>query len=317
MTETITCSNAGAAGLAGFLKKIGNAFGIRSDTDGDGIVLTGDDSLSIHRAKSVINALLVSSEKEDISPFMVDYLVVLAKQGKIDEFMSVKDEVFFITPTGNKITARTLGQKFYIDALERFPLVLASGPAGCGKTFLGVACAVKALKARQVSRIILTRPAIEAGERLGFLPGDIEEKVDPYMRPIYDALQILLGRDVFDRYYEKGVIEVSPLAFMRGRNLDDSFVLLDEAQNTTPEQMKMFLTRLGINCKACVAGDFTQIDLPRGGVSGLCDAIRILRGIEDIAVVEMDKSDIVRNGLVKKIVAAYDKDQGRGENDEE
>ena len=316
MTETITCSNTGAAGITGFLGKIADAFGVACDTNGDSIVLTGSDSLCIHRAKSIINALLVSCDKEDISPFMADYLIVLAKQGKIDEFMNVKDDVFFITPTGNKITARTLGQKFYIDALERFPLVLASGPAGCGKTFLGVACAVKALKSRQVSRIILTRPAIEAGERLGFLPGDIEEKVDPYMRPIYDALQILLGRDVFDRYYEKGIIEVSPLAFMRGRNLDDSFVLLDEAQNTTPEQMKMFLTRLGINCKACVAGDFTQIDLPRGGVSGLCEAIRILRGVEDIAVVEMDNSDIVRNALVKKIVAAYDKDQSRGKENE-
>ena len=317
MTETITCSNTGAAGITGFLGKIADSFGVSCDTNGDSIVLTGSDSLCIHRAKSVINALLTAGETEDISPFMVDYLIVLARSGKIDEFMDVKDDVFYITPTGNKITARTLGQKFYIDALERYPLVLASGPAGCGKTFLGVACAVKALKSRQVSRIILTRPAIEAGERLGYLPGDIEEKVDPYMRPIYDALQILLGRDGFDRYYEKGIIEVSPLAFMRGRNLDDSFVLLDEAQNTTPEQMKMFLTRLGINCKACVAGDFTQVDLPKGGLSGLRDAIKVLKGVPDIAIVEMDNSDIVRNPLVKRIVEAYDsREGGRGNNEE-
>ncbi|MCR4670435.1 MAG: PhoH family protein [Saccharofermentans sp.] len=313
MTETITVSGNGAVNIAGYLSKIADSFKISADTDGDMIMLSGDSSLDIHRSKTVISALLASSETEDISPFMVDYLVALARQGKIDEFMNVKDEIFYITPTGNKITARTLGQKFYIDALERYPLVLASGPAGCGKTFLGVACAVKALKSRQVSRIILTRPAIEAGERLGFLPGDIEEKVDPYMRPIYDALQILLGREGFDRYYEKGIIEVSPLAFMRGRNLDDSFVLLDEAQNTTPEQMKMFLTRLGINCKACVAGDFTQVDLPKGGISGLRDAIRILRGVDDIAIVEMDNSDIVRNSLVKKIVEAYDRDDTKRE----
>lgn len=313
MTENITVSGNGAVNIAGYLSKIADSFKISADTDGDMIMLSGDSSLDIHRSKTVISALLASSETEDISPFMVDYLVALARQGKIDEFMNVKDEIFYITPTGNKITARTLGQKFYIDALERYPLVLASGPAGCGKTFLGVACAVKALKSRQVSRIILTRPAIEAGERLGFLPGDIEEKVDPYMRPIYDALQILLGREGFDRYYEKGIIEVSPLAFMRGRNLDDSFVLLDEAQNTTPEQMKMFLTRLGINCKACVAGDFTQVDLPKGGISGLRDAIRILRGVDDIAIVEMDNSDIVRNSLVKKIVEAYNRDDTKRE----
>ena len=310
MTETITCNRSGLVNISGYLKNIAAAFGITADTDGDNITVSGDSALDIHRAQSVIKALLDSGETEEISPFMVDYLIVLARSGKIDEFMEVRNDVFYITPTGNKITARTLGQKFYIDALERYPLVLASGPAGCGKTFLGVACAVKALKSRQVSRIILTRPAIEAGERLGFLPGDIEEKVDPYMRPIYDALQLLLGRDGFDRYYEKGIIEVSPLAFMRGRNLDDSFVLLDEAQNTTPEQMKMFLTRLGINCKACVAGDFTQVDLPKGGVSGLKDAIKVLRNVPDIAIVEMDNSDIVRNALVKRIVEAYDKREG-------
>jgi phosphate starvation-inducible PhoH-like protein len=313
VTETITCTGAGAVSIAGYLSKIADAFKISADTDGDTIMLSGGSSLDIHRSKTVISALLSSAESEELSPFMVDYLVALARQGKIEEFMNVKDDVFYITPTGNRITARTLGQRFYIDALDRYPLVLASGPAGCGKTFLGVACAVKALKSRQVSRIILTRPAIEAGERLGFLPGDIEEKVDPYMRPIYDALQILLGREGFDRYYEKGIIEVSPLAFMRGRNLDDSFVLLDEAQNTTPEQMKMFLTRLGINCKACVAGDFTQVDLPKGGISGLREAIRILRGVEDIAIVEMDNSDIVRNSLVKKIVEAYDRDNSKRE----
>ncbi|MBQ5423212.1 MAG: PhoH family protein, partial [Clostridiales bacterium] len=198
-------------------------------------------------------------------------------------------------------------------------LVICSGPAGTGKTFLGVAMAVKAFRNREVSRIILTRPAIEAGERLGFLPGDIEEKVNPYMRPIYDALEVLLGQELFDRYYEKGLIEVSPLAFMRGRNLDDCFVLLDEAQNTTSEQMKMFLTRLGLNCKACVCGDYTQIDLPRGVKSGLADCVSVLEDVEGISIVNLSDTDIVRNSLVQRIVNAYnkrDKDTG-GENGHE
>jgi phosphate starvation-inducible PhoH-like protein len=198
-----------------------------------------------------------------------------------------------------------LGQQFYIDALKRSELVICSGPAGTGKTFLGVAMAVKAFRNREVSRIILTRPAIEAGERLGFLPGDIEEKVNPYMRPIYDALEVLLGQELFDRYYEKGLIEVSPLAFMRGRNLDDCFVLLDEAQNTTSEQMKMFLTRIGLNCKACVCGDYTQIDLPRGVKSGLADAVDVLEEVEGISIVNLSDTDIVRNSLVQRIVNAY------------
>ncbi len=224
----------------------------------------------------------------------------------IDEFLTSEFEVLYTTPSGRQIKPKTYGQKYYVDAISKSELVICSGPAGSGKTFLGVAMAVKAFRNHEVSRIILTRPAVEAGERLGFLPGDIEEKVNPYMRPIYDALEVLLGQELFERYYEKGLIEVSPLAFMRGRNLDDAFVLLDEAQNTTTEQMKMFLTRLGLNCKACVCGDFTQIDLPRGVKNGLGDAISVLSNVDGISIVSLNNDDIIRNPLVKKIVAAYE-----------
>ena len=227
-------------------------------------------------------------------------------QAAIEEFVRDDFEIIYTTPSGRAVRPKTYGQKFYVDSINRSELVICSGPAGSGKTFLGVAMAVKAFRAHEVSRIILTRPAVEAGEKLGFLPGDIQEKVNPYMRPIYDALEVLLGQELFERYYEKGLIEVSPLAFMRGRNLDDAFVLLDEAQNTTCEQMKMYLTRLGLNCKACVCGDFTQIDLPKGMKSGLADCISVLEDIEGISVVALENGDIVRNPLVRKIVAAYE-----------
>ena len=241
----------------------------------------------------------VNIEAEDISS-------VNRALAAIQEFLTSDFEIIYTTPSGRQIKPKTYGQKYYVDAINKSELVICSGPAGSGKTFLGVAMAVKAFRSHEVSRIILTRPAVEAGEKLGFLPGDIQEKVNPYMRPIYDALEVLLGAELFERYYEKGLIEVSPLAFMRGRNLDDAFVLLDDAQNTTCEQMKMFLTRLGLNCKACVCGDFTQIDLPRGIKSGLADSISVLEKVEGISLVALENEDIVRNPLVKKIVAAYE-----------
>ena len=241
----------------------------------------------------------VNIEAEDISS-------VNRALAAIQEFLTSDFDIIYTTPSGRQIKPKTYGQKYYVDAINKSELVICSGPAGSGKTFLGVAMAVKAFRAHEVSRIILTRPAVEAGEKLGFLPGDIQEKVNPYMRPIYDALEVLLGAELFERYYEKGLIEVSPLAFMRGRNLDDAFVLLDEAQNTTCEQMKMFLTRLGLNCKACVCGDFTQIDLPRGIKSGLADSISVLERVDGISIVSLENEDIVRNPLVKKIVAAYE-----------
>ena len=292
--------------------KVSSAFNVLCDTDGADIILEGSDNLNLLRAEETLRAIDKLLPDNNVDGRTVDYIIFLAGKGAINEFTASADEIWYTTPTGRPVKARTLGQRVYLDALRRSDIVICSGPAGSGKTFLGVAMAVKAFRNREVSKIILTRPAIEAGERLGFLPGDIEEKVNPYMRPIYDALEALLGKELFDRYYEKGLIEVSPLAFMRGRNLDDCFVLLDEAQNTTKEQMKMFLTRLGLNCKACVCGDFTQVDLPRGVPDGLHDAMNVVSGIDGISIVSMHNCDIVRNSLVQKIVDAYEQHAHKG-----
>ncbi|SDX90508.1 phosphate starvation-inducible protein PhoH [Ruminococcaceae bacterium YAD3003] len=296
-------NSANTAGV--YAARVAGFFEVGIEHDGKGFVFSGD-ARNVICAKDAFIALDKLSSDTEIDETDILYIMNLSKDGRLEEFLKTSDEVFYMTPSGRAIKARTLGQRMYVDSLKQSELVICSGPAGTGKTFLGVAMAVKALKAREVSRIILTRPAIEAGERLGFLPGDIEEKVNPYMRPIYDALSALLGQEMFERYYDKGVIEVSPLAFMRGRNLDDCFVLLDEAQNTTPEQMKMFLTRLGVNCRACVCGDFTQIDLPRGIESGLKDAITVLQDVEGIKIVRLNDTDIVRNSLVARIVKAYE-----------
>lgn len=288
-----------------YASRIADYFGVSIEHDGKGFVIEGETK-DVLTARDVFVALDKLSSDSEIDETDISYLLNIAGEGRLEEFLKTSDEVFYMTPSGRAIKPRTLGQRLYVDSLKKTELVICCGPAGTGKTFLGVAMAVKALKSREVSRIILTRPAIEAGERLGFLPGDIEEKVNPYMRPIYDALSALLGQEMFERYYDKGVIEVSPLAFMRGRNLDDCFVLLDEAQNTTPEQMKMFLTRLGVNCRACVCGDFTQIDLPKGVENGLKDAINVLNGVEGIKIVSLNDTDIVRNSLVARIVRAYE-----------
>ena len=288
-----------------YASRIADYFGVSIEHDGKGFVIEGETK-DVLTARDVFVALDKLSSDSEIDETDISYLLNIAGEGRLEEFLKTSDEVFYMTPSGRAIKPRTLGQRLYVDSLKKTELVICCGPAGTGKTFLGVAMAVKALKSREVSKIILTRPAIEAGERLGFLPGDIEEKVNPYMRPIYDALSALLGQEMFERYYDKGVIEVSPLAFMRGRNLDDCFVLRDEAQNTTPEQMKMFLTRLGVNCRACVCGDFTQIDLPRGIPNGLKDAITVLDGVEGIRIVSLNDSDIVRNSLVARIVKAYE-----------
>ncbi len=305
MNHRITDEDIAKICISRFLRKISESFGVSVEVDGDSVVIDDENSLNVHHASKVVEAMVSLSKKDDIDDRLVDYLIFLSKNGSLEEFITKGDEVIITTPTGRPIKSKTLGQRFYIDAIKRSELVICSGPAGSGKTFLGVAMAVKAFKSKEVSKIILCRPAIEAGERLGFLPGDIEEKINPYMRPIYDALETLLGQELFVKYLEKGLIEVSPLAFMRGRNLDDAFVLLDEAQNTTSDQMKMFLTRIGMNCKACVCGDFTQIDLPYGSTNGLRDSIGVLEGIEGISIVSLSESDIVRNPLVQRIVSAY------------
>lgn len=235
----------------------------------------------------------------------VEYAIEVIRSGQAERLRGLFSDIVFVTPRGKKIKPKTLGQKNYLDAIRRSDIVFGIGPAGTGKTYLAMTMAVKALKERAVQRLILTRPAVEAGESLGFLPGDLQEKVDPYLRPLYDALYDLLGADVYRTYLEKGMIEIAPLAYMRGRTLDDSFIILDEAQNTTAEQMKMFLTRLGFNSRAVITGDVTQVDLPRGRYSGLLQAQDILKGIDGIEFVYMTDQDVVRHPLVQKIIRAY------------
>ena len=234
------------------------------------------------------------------------YLIDMVSKGEDGKVAEMGKDVVCVTAKGKPVKAKTLGQQRYIRAIQNHTITIGVGPAGTGKTYLAVAEAVTAFRQKKVNRIILTRPAVEAGERLGFLPGDLQNKVDPYLRPLYDALFEMLGAESFAKYQERGDIEVAPLAYMRGRTLDDSFIILDEAQNTTREQMKMFLTRLGFGSKIVITGDATQIDLPADKVSGLKEAIRVLEDVEDIAICKLSASDVVRHALVQKIVAAYD-----------
>ena len=288
-----------------WLKVVADMFDCEVIALDSGISVRGSSD-SIRMSEDVLRAIdKVLGKKEQLDILSVRYLCLLEKDNLLEDFMDDEDPVILTTPAGRSVRAKTLGQRVYVDAMSKNDVVICKGPAGSGKTFLGVAMAVLALRERSVSRIILTRPAVEAGEKLGYLPGDIEEKVDPYMRPIYDALLELMGREGFERNMERGIIEVSPLAYMRGRNLDDSFILLDEAQNTTIEQMMMFLTRMGMNSRVCVCGDTTQIDLPSGYPNGLDDAMRILRDISGISTVSLHETDIVRNPLVQKIIMAY------------
>ena len=237
----------------------------------------------------------------------VNYAVAMVKEGSGDQLEKLGDDIVCISSKGRPVKAKTVGQKGYIKAIETNTVTFGVGPAGTGKTFLAVAMATVALRSRQVSKIVITRPAVEAGERLGFLPGDLQSKIDPYLRPLYDALYELMGYEGFQRQLEKGAVEVAPLAYMRGRTLDDSFIILDEAQNTTPEQMKMFLTRLGFNSKAVVTGDLSQIDLPSGVSCGLSHAIGVVEGIDGVCVYRLKSKDVVRNGIVTRIVEAYDR----------
>lgn len=283
---------------------------------GHSIILRGHEQEVAH-AKQVLEILIKICQQRDIAESDVRYAFALQKRGlKACAVEGIKDSIL-ITAHGRQIRAKTLGQQEYLNRIMKHTITFGIGPAGTGKTYLAVIMAVRALKRREVSRIVLTRPAVEAGEKLGFLPGDLQEKVDPYLRPLYDGLYDTLGQETAQRYLEKGIIEIAPLAYMRGRTLDESFIILDEAQNTTSEQMKMFLTRIGYGSRAVVTGDMTQIDLPRRSTSGLIEAKGILQDIPEIAFVTLEAGDVVRHPVVAKIVQAYDQFEQEKEKQDE
>ena len=269
--------------------------------------VTGEGEGVMYAVKALEALMSLSSKGEMINEQNVRYILQLVREGRETQISQLAGDVLCITAKGKPIKAKTLGQKKYVEAIRDNVVTLGIGPAGTGKTYLAVAAAVAAFRAKEINRIILTRPAVEAGERLGFLPGDLQSKVDPYLRPLYDALFDMLGAETYQKYLERGNIEVAPLAYMRGRTLDDSFIILDEAQNTTKEQMKMFLTRLGFGSKAVVTGDITQVDLPDGKKSGLKEASRVLKNIEDLDFCYLTEKDVVRHPLVQKIIKAYEK----------
>ena len=274
----------------------------------DGIVkIVGQEDRAQSARKAVEGLLDLIERGETVNDMSVRYVIGLVNDGNEEQVSGIGGDTVCVTFTGKPVKAKTLGQKKYIESIKKNTIVFGVGPAGTGKTYLAVAMAVKAFKAHEINRIILTRPAVEAGEKLGFLPGDLQNKVDPYLRPLYDALFDMMGAESYQRNLDKNIIEVAPLAYMRGRTLDDSFIILDEAQNTTPEQMKMFLTRLGFNSKMVITGDITQIDLPDNKKSGLVEAVKILKNIDDIAVTRFSEKDVVRHKLVQDIVRAYEK----------
>lgn len=313
MTQSNEATSALFGAFDSNIKIVEKAFDIRvsnrndNSDSGDAIVVTGERE-NVRSAVRVLEYLKrMIGDGETLSEQSIEYVIGVVKDGQDEGLEDYSKDVVCITNKGKPIKAKTIGQKKYIKAIKNNTVVLGLGPAGTGKTFLAVAMAVEALRQKSVSRIILTRPAVEAGERLGFLPGDLQSKIDPYLRPLYDALFEMLGADNFQKYLERGTIEIAPLAYMRGRTLDDSFIILDEAQNTTGEQMKMFLTRLGYNSKAVVTGDLSQTDLPRGVKSGLSTAAKILTDIDGIGIFEFSERDVVRHHLVRKIITAYDK----------
>ena len=289
------------------VKLIEKEFEVNIIVRGSEMKVCGDDE-QVDKAKRTIGHLLqIINRGENLTEHNLRYVIGLVKDGNDDKLSSIGSDCICISAKGKPIKAKTLGQKRYIEAIKNNTVVIGVGPAGTGKTYRAVAMAVNAFRAKEISRIILTRPAVEAGEKLGFLPGDLQQKVDPYLRPLYDALFDMLGPENFQKYQERGCIEVAPLAYMRGRTLDDSFIILDEAQNTTPEQMKMFLTRLGFGSKIVVTGDITQIDLPDGKKSGLVEVIKILKNLDDIQTVKFTEKDVVRHKLVQDIIKAYEK----------
>ncbi|MBM6716458.1 PhoH family protein [Gemmiger formicilis] len=289
------------------LRLLENEFKVTAVCRGSLLKFTGEQE-GVNAAVHAIEGMVTLMENHTpLDEQTVRYCISLAQAGEEKRLRELTDDFVAVTAKGRPIHPKTLGQKEYLAAIRTHAITFGVGPAGTGKTYLAVAMAVKAFKAKEISRIILTRPAVEAGEKLGFLPGDLQNKVDPYLRPLYDGLFDLLGAETFQRLVEKQAIEVAPLAYMRGRTLDDAFIILDEAQNTTPEQMKMFLTRMGTNSKVVVTGDITQIDLPDKAKSGLVDALKVLRGIQGIAQVQLTDKDVVRHRLVQQIVKAYEK----------
>ena len=274
---------------------------------GTELKVSGDEEAADKAVRTLEGLMALAAKGEVIDEQRVRYLITLVKEGNDHQVSQMAKDVVCITAKGKPIKAKTVGQQNYMKAIANHTVTIGVGPAGTGKTYLAVAAAVAAFRERTVNRIVLTRPAVEAGERLGFLPGDLQNKVDPYLRPLYDALYDMLGPETFQKYQERGSIEVAPLAYMRGRTLDDSFIILDEAQNTTSEQMKMFLTRLGFGSKVVITGDVTQIDLPRDKTSGLKDAIRVLDGVKDIAICRLTSADVVRHALGQEIINAYER----------
>jgi len=289
------------------IRRIEDALTVHIVNRGTDLKVSGDEEMVDKAVRTLEGLLALASKGETIDEQRVRYLITLVSEGNDHQVAQMAKDVVCITAKGKPIKAKTVGQQKYMKAIQNNTITIGVGPAGTGKTYLAVAAAVAAFRERTVNRIILTRPAVEAGERLGFLPGDLQNKVDPYLRPLYDALYDMLGAETFQKYQERGSIEVAPLAYMRGRTLDDSFIILDEAQNTTREQMKMFLTRLGFGSKIVITGDVTQIDLPDDKVSGLKDAVRVLEDVKDIAICRLTSADVVRHALVQEIINAYEK----------
>ena len=295
------------------IRRIEDALGVSIINRGNELKLMGDPEAVDKAARTIEGLLTIAARGEVIDEQRVRYLLTLVQEGNDDQVSRIAKDVVCISAKGKPIKAKTVGQQNYMKAIQKNTITIGVGPAGTGKTYLAVAAAVAAFRERQVNRIILTRPAVEAGERLGFLPGDLQNKVDPYLRPLYDALFDMLGAETFQKYQERGSIEVAPLAYMRGRTLDDSFIILDEAQNTNREQMKMILTRLCFGSKIVITGDVTQIDLPDDKVSGLKDAVRVLDNVKDIAICRLTSADVVRHALVQEIINAYEKHEKKRE----
>ncbi|MEA4971704.1 MAG: PhoH family protein [Candidatus Metalachnospira sp.] len=288
------------------ISKIEKKFSVKILNRSDGIKIVGEES-NAEKAEKIVRTMVTLVEKgENISKQNLNYMIN-STNTELEEVGAIYDDCICLTINGRPVKPKTIGQKKYVDMIRKNTIVFGIGPAGTGKTYLAMAMAITAFKNNEVNRIIMTRPAIEAGEKLGFLPGDLQQKVDPYLRPLYDALFEIMGAEAFARNMEKGLLEVAPLAYMRGRTLDNAFIVLDEAQNTTPEQMKMFLTRIGFGSKAVITGDVTQIDLAEGKRSGLIEAVKILKDVDDIGIITLTNKDVVRHPLVQKIITAYEK----------